>query len=550
MKLDAAGSALDYSTFLGGNNFDIAFGIAVDSSGNAYMTGGTDSSNFPTTGGAFQENFGGSSGGGLRGDAFVTKINPAGSDLVYSTFLGSSGSEEGHGIAVDSAGNAYVVGYTTSTDNPLTLLQNEGFPLANPLPQDFFNGVNVGFSGDAFVTKLNAAGSNLVYSTYLGGSGTEGAFSFGRLGAGIAVDASGNAYVTGDTLSTNFPTADPFQPAHGGPAFGSDAFVAKLNSAGSALTYSSYLGGSGGDAGRGIAVDLSGNAYVTGLTFSTNFPTTEGAFQVTFAGPTMNGFPVGPDAFVAKIGEEAPATTCTFTTVGTTMTLDGDCTTDATILVPNGFTLDGAGHTITAVDPAGGHFLGPVVRNAGATAHVTNLTVTTSNLSNVCDDGANRLRGIMFEGASGTIAHNQVLNINQGASGCQEGNAIEVRNAPFDAGGTDVLVWISGNTVTNYQKTGIVANGSVAATIIGNVVMGAGPINYIAQNGIQIGFGGTAIVKENDISGNYYTPKSFVSCGLLMFDSDGVRASQNHYANNERNVCVFGRGGGKFNPEP
>ena len=254
-------------------------------------------------------------------------------------------------------------------------------------------------------------------------------------------------------------------------------------------------------------------------------------------------------AFLVAPVSEASAT-CTFTTGGSTKTLDSNCTTDATILVPNGFTLDGAGNTITAVDPSGGHFLGAVVQNDGPFAVVKNLTIDTNALANVCDGGAARLRGILFDGASGIIKDNTVLNINQGASGCQEGNGIEVRNVPFEAGGVDVLVWISGNTVTNYQKTGIVTNGSVAATILGNIITGVGPVNYIAQNGIQIGFGGTAIVEENEMSGNDYTPKSYVSCGLLMYDADGVRASQNHYANNERNVCVFGRGGGQFNPEP
>lgn len=262
---------------------------------------------------------------------------------------------------------------------------------------------------------------------------------------------------------------------------------------------------------------------------------------ITFAGLITFGFMTG--------GAPAEAA-CGFTTVGTTMTLNANCTTDATILVPNGVTLDGDGKTITAEDPSGGHFLGAIVKNQGPFAVVKNLTIDTNSLDNVCDGGADRLRGILFDGASGLIMNNTVLNINQGASGCQEGNGIEVRNEPFDASGSDVLVWISGNIVTNYQKTGIVANGSVAATIIGNVVTGVGPVDYIAQNGIQIGFGGTAIVQENQMSGNNYTPKSYVSCGLLMFDADGVRALENHYSNNERNVCVFGRGGGEFNPEP
>ena len=130
-------------------------------------------------------------------------------------------------------------------------------------------------------------------------------------------------------------------------------------------------------------------------------------------------------AVVVLSGAEA-ANNCSFTTVGTTMTLDGDCQTDATILVPDGMTLDGNGHTITGVDPAGGHFTGPVVGNGGATAHVTRLGVTVAGLANVCDAGDDRLRGIMFMGASGSITHNEVSDINQGPSGCQEGNAIEV----------------------------------------------------------------------------------------------------------------------------
>lgn len=245
-------------------------------------------------------------------------------------------------------------------------------------------------------------------------------------------------------------------------------------------------------------------------------------------------------------------TTCTFTTVGATMTLDGNCTTDGTILVPNGFTLDGGGYTITAVDPAGGHFLGAVVKNGGTSAHVRNLTVTASGLANVCDGGADRLRGIMFDGAAGSITNNIVTNVNQGPSGCQEGNAIEVRNPPFDTTGTDLAVTVSGNVANGYIKNGITANGSVAAVITNNIVTGSGPVGVplAAQNGIQIGFGATAIVQGNTVSGNDYTPTSFVACGLLLFEADGVRADQNMYRDNERNLCNFGRGGGQFNQNP
>src|SRR5208337_2578999 len=241
-KLNAAGSALVYSTYLGGYNSDWGSGIAVDSSGNAYVTGMTASTDFPTANPLQATNKAAPNYTG-----FVAKLNPAGSALVYSTYLGGSGADEGNGIAVDAVGNAYVTGGTSSTD----------FPTANPL-----QGTNHGGS-DAFVAKLNAAGSALVYSTYLGGSGSDS-------GSGISVDSSGNAYVTGGTSSTDFPTADPLQATNHG---GGDAFVAKLDAAGSALVYSTYLGGSGGDVAYGIAVDSADNAYVAGATGSSDFPT-------------------------------------------------------------------------------------------------------------------------------------------------------------------------------------------------------------------------------------------------------------------------------------
>lgn len=204
------------------------------------------------------------------------------------------------------------------------------------------------------------------------------------------------------------------------------------------------------------------------------------------------------------------------------MTLQVDCSTSSTITVPDGFTLDGAGHTITAVDPANGHFVGAVVANAGKTATVKNLVIKASGLANVCDAGANRLRGIMFEGASGAITGNTILGINQGASGCQEGNAIEARYFPTAGSNKGLLpVTISGNKVANYQKTGIVANGSVSATITDNEVIGAGPIGYIAQNGIQVGFGASAKVMRNTVVGNSYTGASTVSGGVLVVGGPG-----------------------------
>jgi hypothetical protein len=259
-KLNATGSALVYSTYLGGSGIDNGTGIAVDSSHSAYVTGYTFSADFPTMN-PLQP----TPGGGGYGDAFVAKLNPAGSALVYSTYLGGSGEDLGYGIAVDSSGNAYITGYTASTD----------FPTISPL-QPIYGGAS-----DAFVAKLNSAGSALVYSTFLGGSGYDE-------GIGIAVDSSGNAYVTGATGSTDFPTMNPLQPIYGGDG---DAFVAKLNPSGSAFVYSTYLGGSGPDQGSGVAVDTAGNAYVTGGTASTDFPTMY-PFQPT------NG---GSNAFVAML---------------------------------------------------------------------------------------------------------------------------------------------------------------------------------------------------------------------------------------------------------
>ena len=264
-------ASLIYSTYLGGSGTEADSSIAVDSFGNAYVTGFTTSTNFPTVNG-FQSILGGH-------DDFVTKINSGGSALLYSTYLGGSGSEtgDGGGIAVDSSGNIYVAGCTGSPD----------FPTKNALQPVYGGGTN-----DAYVVKINpsqAGVDSLVYSTFLGGSGDEcGRFTFGR----IAVDTFGNAYLTGLTNSTDFPTTPgAFQASNGG---GADTFVAKLSTSGSTLSYSTYLGGSHDDVALGIAVDIAGNTFIAGMTGSTNFPVTSGAFQTVFAGGEF-------DAFVAKI---------------------------------------------------------------------------------------------------------------------------------------------------------------------------------------------------------------------------------------------------------
>lgn len=251
-----------------------------------------------------------------------------------------------------------------------------------------------------------------------------------------------------------------------------------------------------------------------------------------------------------------PASSCATSTTGTTITLLADCTVTESFVVANGFTLDGDGHALTATDPAGGHFVGGVVEAGAGTGsvQVTDLEVTATGLANVCDGGVDRLRGILFDGVGGRIEDVDVHGVRQGPSGCQEGNAIEVRNfVGSDPAPTQVAVTIAGNDVTDYQKNGITVNGNVAATITGNLVVGDGNVSYIAQNGIQIGFGATALVSENDVSGNWYTAPvglpEFDACGLLFFQANGVRQKANVLVANEKNLCNAGRGGGTFNPD-
>jgi hypothetical protein len=273
-KVNATGTALGYSTFLGGTNTDIGYRIAVDAARNAYVTGNTCSTDFPTTLGAYQTTLDGCY------DLFVTKLNTAGSALTYSTYLGGAASDFPQGLTFDSAGSAYVTGYTSSADFPTTA---GAFQPTRP----------GGF--DAFVTKLNAAGSALAYSTYLGGASDD-------VGRGVAIDSAGNAYVAGNTCSNNFPTTvGAFQSSLHGCA---DAFVTRVNAVGSALDYSSYLGGSSNDIEQGIARGPTGSIYLTGNTTSTDFPTTAGAFQTSLPGNT--------DVFVTRMGQDlslAPQTT-------------------------------------------------------------------------------------------------------------------------------------------------------------------------------------------------------------------------------------------------
>ncbi|MEY2409213.1 MAG: hypothetical protein QOF48_1883, partial [Verrucomicrobiota bacterium] len=341
-KLNPAGNGFEYLTYLGGNKLDGAVGIAIDASGNAYVAGYTDSSDFPVTSGVFQTNISGKlvpRTSAAPSDAFITKLNPSGSALVYSTYLGGKSFDSAVGIAVDAAGSAYVVGYTESAavyritnrvcrmvctnsicgttlyktnvskssgfflasfetnllrltvSGPPPFITNAveevilttllgvetldpGFPITNAL-QIFHGGAR-----DIFVSKLSPDGSAAIYSTFLGGSGDD-------LGSGIAVDAAGNATISGWSESLDFPVTNAFQPVLGGRA---DAVIAKFDPSGTSLIYSTYLGGTGNDVAFRVAVDAAGAAYVTGAKASADFPATPaglnrgGVFKSTDAG--------------------------------------------------------------------------------------------------------------------------------------------------------------------------------------------------------------------------------------------------------------------------
>ena len=267
IKLDATGADLLYATFLGGSAVEGGAGIAVDSAGQAYVTGYTYSADFPASvGPGYDTSFNG------HIDAFVVKLDATGADLLYATFLGGSAVEGGAGIAVDSAGQAYVTGYTISADFPASL---------GPGYDTSYNG-----TGDAFVVKLDATGAGLLYATFLGGP------SYDR-GNGIAVDDAGQAYVTGFTTWSDFPAdlGPGYDTTYNG---GDDAFVVALNATGASLRYATYLGGGDGDYGTGIAVDGAGQAYVTGDTGSADFPASLGpGYDTSYNGNT--------DAFVAAL---------------------------------------------------------------------------------------------------------------------------------------------------------------------------------------------------------------------------------------------------------
>lgn len=246
-KLNSTGNSLAYSSYVGGSDDDVAGGVVIDGSGNAYVTGQTLSTNFPVRNPVQ---------GTMRGtsDAFLVKMNATGSSTVYSTYLGGTGREAGFGVAVDGSGAAYVTGIVYSND----------FPTVNAIQ------TTIGGRVDLFLSKFNAAGNAMVYSTYFGGNHDDA-------GYGIGVDSQGRVAITGFTTSTNFPTKNAFQTGNAG---GDDAIIVKFDTNGS-LLYSSYVGGGAEDRAFDLAVAPSGAVYITGRTDSDNFPVKD-PFQTVF----------------------------------------------------------------------------------------------------------------------------------------------------------------------------------------------------------------------------------------------------------------------------
>lgn len=347
----AGPSSLIYSTFLGGSSDDFGRNLVADASGNAYVAGASNSTDFPTTMNPLQ----GSNSGGY--DLIVTKVNPTGSDLVYSTYIGGSGFDRSKGIALDSAGNIYVTGNTASSNFPV---QNAyqglyGGGTTTTPPED---------EGDGFLIKINAAGSSLLYSTYLGGSGNDS-------GWGIGVDDLGNAYITGWAWSTNFPVMNPIQAANAGSA---DAIVLKIDttqSGAGSMVYSTYLGGIGAEWGYGMALDSAGNVYLVGETQSTSFPTMN-PFQAFHAGGTVDVFvtkiAVAADLSVSKVDSPDPVFVGSPLTYTVTMTNNG----------PDGAT----GVMLTDTLPGGVTFVSAVSTQGSCAEAARVVTCTIGNMAN------------------------------------------------------------------------------------------------------------------------------------------------------------------------
>ncbi|HEY4764009.1 MAG TPA: SBBP repeat-containing protein [Candidatus Sulfotelmatobacter sp.] len=368
-ELSSSGGSPIYSTYLGGNSTDVANGIALasDGSGDVFVVGRTTSGNFPTTSPAVQSTLISTS------DGFVTRLNPSSTSPKYSTYLGGSAVDFASAVAVDSSDNAYVTGATASPTFPNT---NSTSPVVQS--KCGTDGTCNGGLTDAFVSVIKADGSGFVYSTFLGGEERDE-------GSGIALDSADDAYVTGVTSSTKFPLQSPLQPAFGGGVLPSDAFVSELSPTGAQFVYSTYLGGSGDDAGLAIAVDGNKNTYVTGVTGSTDFPTLN---------PTQATKKGGNDAFVSEISAGGSALFSTY--------------------------LGGSLNENTATSNNGGSLAGIAVDSAGANVYVTGSTASTDFPTVAAEQGSAGGNGDAFVAkysTSGFTVTNGALSPTSGIPG-------------------------------------------------------------------------------------------------------------------------------------
>jgi uncharacterized repeat protein (TIGR01451 family) len=469
-KLSADGQTTLYSTYLGGRSEDASQEVAVDASGAAYVTGFTLSADFPTMAPLYAVPKGGT-------EAFVAKIAPAGTSLVYASYLGGSQADVGMDIAVDADGGAYVCGHTTSTDLPT---------------HRAFQPLSAG-GADLFVAALQPSGTALTYATFLGGGGNE-------FCGGIALDAERQAYLTGDTSSTNFPQIQSIQQGFGGLV---DAFVTKLAGDGAALVYSTYLGGAGNDQGQAIAVDAERSAYVTGFTTSTDFPT-ENPAQ-----PTLQGL---VDAFIAKVADlpadvaltkaALPARPSTGTTLTYTLTIDNLGPATALDVVLTDPLPDGT--TFVSAAPSQGSCSAPDVGAAGtltcslgqlalnAQATVT-LDVTVVAAEGTILGNTAALTGLSpdLESANNTATALTKVNTTplaaaDAVSVSEDSGAVSVNVLANDSDGDgDVLTVV----LVTQGRSGAVtlAGGTVSYTPAANV-SGADSFTYTVSDG----FGGSA----------------------------------------------------------
>jgi hypothetical protein len=554
MKVDGATGDLVYSTFLAGTAsaygtaIDEGYSIAVDAAGDAYVVGQTVDTDFPVTAGAFQSAYGGGAN-----DAFVAELNPGGSGLVYSTYLGGGGYDYGTRISVDSAGDAYVGGETTSTDFPTTagafqttIHGTEAAFVAKVLPggtalgystliggssgeidttglavdsngaaylagltrsmTDFptttgaFQTTDFG-SDEAFVTKVDPTGGSLDYSTFLGGTGADDAY-------GLTVDGSGRAFVTGNTGSSDFPTTA------GAPATTlngvGDGFVTELNSAGSALAYSTYLGGGGADSGESVALDGLGNAYVAGDTNSADFPTSPGAYQPALAG--------GNDAFVTQLPTGAAATVTINQAAG-----QADPTNASPIAFDVVFSAPVTGFGSAGVDLSTSTAAGSL--QASVTGSGSHYTVTVTGMNGPGTVVAKVKAGAALDPSgnptpASTSTDNTVTfdNVPPNVTVNQDGSQADPTNMNpivFDVQFSEQVVGFGNSSVT--------LGGTLAAFASYTVSAGAAPNSYVVQVTVSGSHTGTVTASVaagavTDLAGNRNTASTSTD-NMVTFDN-------------------------------